>query len=343
MEFRTFIRATTLLFLGGTLAATVALATPILLRFPPDRPGCDTPIHWSLGTVDPRFPVDERTFRKSVIEAEAIWEEGLGKDLFVYDPSSPFIVTTVYDDRQKMTEEAADLEKRYQAYQETSTAIKTRYDALRSRYDRDMASFDVRVAKYEKALAKYNADVKDANESGMITEDEYDALEKRRKDLEKERVALTAESDRLNGVANDINVLAKKLNAGTTAINEHIRTFRDTYGEPQPFVEGLYDPDATSITVFQFKGKDDLRLVLAHELGHALGIEEHAETPTSIMHYLMGEQDIDHPSPTDEDKAAYAIACPDRMLSKRETVARYLTQTPWPGMNASELFRMITE
>lgn len=344
ISLRTFIRATILILLSGMLIASASLAMPILLQLPPDRPGCDVPIHWKLGTVDPRFPVDEHTFRKSVYEAEAIWEKGLEKNLFVYDPASHFVITTSYDDRQKMTEEAAALEERYQRYQETSSALKAQYDDLKAQYDNDYSAFQSRSAIYEKKLAKYNADVQTANASGSITKEEFDALEKRRKNLEKERDILSRTSGDINALASKINALASKLNLSTKTLNENIRTFRDTYGEPQPFTEGLYDPNVPSITIFQFKRQDDLRLALTHELGHALGIEEHVkDNPAAIMYYLMGEQDIDHPALTDDDKTAHATVCPERTLSKRETIARYLVLTPFSDIRFEALLRIVAE
>jgi predicted Zn-dependent protease len=47
---------------------------------------------------------------------------------------------------------------------------------------------------------------------------------------------------------------------------------------------------------------------LAHELGHTLGLG-HVDNPTAVMHYLMGEQNIDDLTLTRDDIDALRTAC----------------------------------
>lgn len=327
-----------LILLGVAIIAVAYSVVPTLFRLPPDRPGCDMPIRYGISEVDDRFPLGRKAFLGAALEAEAVWERGLGKDVFLYDPRSSFRITAIFDDRQKMTIEARELQDTVASYETESAKIADERAELLALYERDKKRFEADAAKYEEALEEYNAEVAKWNEMGGAPPEEYEKLEKTKKKLEEEGRQLTESSKDLQALAKRVNALAKTINTKAGDVNENIAEFRERYGEPRPFVQGLYTPPLSSIEIFQFEGRDDLRLVLAHELGHALGIEEHVDNDRSLMYYLMGGQDMLDPAITEEDIAAYATVCPERGFSRREAIAKYLVQTPLEDMDPLELF-----
>ncbi len=342
-SFIVILRIVLLLFFGVSAISATATLSPHLFVLPPDRLGCDAPIPYRVEASDPRFPLDSEAFRRGVFEAEAVWERGLGKDLFTYDPVGSLVIRTEFDERQKMTYEAKDLETRISIYETEAAKLDREYDATVAKFERESAAFRKSADDFNRRLAEYNDDVREWNTSGQGTIAEYEALEKRREKLEKEEKALVTTSEKIDRLAKDANDLAGKLNESAADINENIGIFKKRYGEPKPFVQGLYDPSVPSVTVFQFEDKDDLRLVLAHEFGHALGIEEHVSSEASLMYYLMGGQDIEHPGLTNEDAVAYAAACPKRVLSERETFIRYLVFTPRERMSAWDIIGIFVQ
>lgn len=328
------------MLLGVVIIAVAYSAAPMLFRLPPDRLGCDTPIRYGIGEVDDRFSLDQKAFLEATMEAEAVWERGLGKDVFLYDPRSPFQITAIFDERQKMTIEARELQDTVASYETESAEIgKERADLL-ARYERDKKRFEADAAEFNADLTEYNAEVSAWNRSGGAPKDTYEELEKTKKELENREQELVEASEALRSLTERINSLAKTINTKAGDVNENIAEFRERYGEPRPFVQGLYTPPLSSIEIFQFEGRDDLRLVLAHELGHALGIEEHVDDDSSLMYYLMGGQDMLAPAITEADVAAYVATCPERRLSRRETIAKYLVQTPLEDMDPLELFAL---
>ncbi|MDZ7681079.1 MAG: matrixin family metalloprotease [Fodinibius sp.] len=62
------------------------------------------------------------------------------------------------------------------------------------------------------------------------------------------------------------------------------------------------------INIFQFANDAQLKTVLAHEAGHAMGLE-HVGNPRSLMHAIMQQQDIYNLSLSDEDLAAIRNRC----------------------------------
>ncbi|MCK9379050.1 MAG: matrixin family metalloprotease, partial [Candidatus Moranbacteria bacterium] len=279
---------------GGASIGVAIFAFPNAFDISPQRPGCEQPIHWSLGEIDSRFPLDAKQFRQAAFEAEKIWENALGKDVFVFDPQSSFQIKTEFDQRQQMTYEAQDLEKNIGTYEKESTLLENDYQTLKSQYEKEMNQFNLLKKEFDQKLDEYNEAVADWNSSDRTSSDEYDELTDKEDALKKLQKKLQSASETVNDTADKLNTLAQKLNIKTANVNKIIETFKEKYGEAKPFVQGLYYPPLQGITIFEFKEKEDLRLVLAHEMGHALGIEEHIkDNPASLMYYLMDQQDIE--------------------------------------------------
>lgn len=341
-RFGKYSRLGFLCALGGVSIGTALFVMPDLFRLPEGRPGCDTPIRWKLGDIDPRFPLGRDAFLVSAIRSEAIWEKQLGKDLLTYNPDAAFIVTTLFDERQKMTSDKRDLDEDIARYDRVAETIKDAYDDQRAAFERDQNALKRRIRAFENDLSEYNVKVSRVNASGGATKDAYDALERDRQSLEDERDAIDRESERLGSLADTVNATAGKLNTETETVKRNLTDFRKKYGEPKPFIQGLYDPAEPSITIYQFENKDDLRLVLAHEFGHALGIEEHVQDDrSSLMYAMMGGQDLDNPTLSPEDIAAYEAACAARPESNRDAVIRYLVSTPSHAFSAETFFLLL--
>lgn len=314
---------------------------PDLFDISPDRPGCDTPIHWGLGEIDSRFPLDSKQFRQTVFEAEKIWENALGKDIFIFDPQSSFQIKTEFDRRQQMSFEAQDLEKNISDYEKESSLLEKNYQTLKSGYEQQMKQFETLKKEFDNKLEQYNEDVATWNAGDQTSTKDYENLQEAEKELKKLQEKLQTKSAQVNKTADELNSLAQKINTKIATVNEAVETFREKYGAPQPFVQGLYYPPLDNITIFEFKGKEDLRLVLAHELGHALGINDHIQdNPSSLMYYLMDQQDIQNPTLTEQDIQAYSAACQPLIFSPIEKLKKYFVNTPWKEMKISEIFKL---
>ena len=68
---------------------------------------------------------------------------------------------------------------------------------------------------------------------------------------------------------------------------QSVDKFNQTF-KPQVLHKGQFD--GKQIFIYEFSSLDDLRLTLAHEFGHALGLK-HTQDPKSLMYPRIKEQD----------------------------------------------------
>jgi chromosome segregation ATPase len=114
----------------------------------------------------------------------------------------------------------------------------------------------------------------------------------------------------LNTVAEQMNQLSRRLNSLADQVNEIVYRYNERFGEERTFHQGFYVNDNTQrkINIFQFNTLEKLRLVLAHEVGHALALR-HVNNPQSVMYYKMEWQNTKTLQLTSQDIKAIRERC----------------------------------
>ncbi|HAI74153.1 MAG TPA: hypothetical protein DCS28_01115 [Candidatus Moranbacteria bacterium] len=267
---------------------------------------CAKPFEYSIGAVDSRFEIDSAKFLAVAQEAEKIWEDQSGKDLFAYNPSAEFKINLIFDERQAQSNEADKLEEDLQKLEASHNKITGQYESLSGNYAQKMARYNSDVATYEKKLKNYDEDVEDWNKSDRTDEDDYEKLQKEKKELNDLRKKLEQERTEINQLAGKTNKLVSQENNVVSEYNANVSTYKNKYGGGREFEKGVYD--GKEINLYQFKEDADLRMTLIHEMGHSLGIG-HLENTQSIMYYLLSEQDLNSPKLSEEDLNALKTVC----------------------------------
>lgn len=247
---------------------------------------CITPITYTLGTFDSRFGISKNYFLETISEEVTLWNNAVGKKLFEYNPQGSrgdLIINLVYDQRQQNTNNNKLLAAEIENAKNSATIIQKEYENLEIIFSERKDNYVQRVDNFNTRQKIYNDTVASWNEKGGAPRTEYDALNIEKEELQKESDALTNEHNTLREILADINTKILKHNEFIAFINERVNINNTTANIK--FTEGNYSPSTNSVTIYQFTDDTKLKRVIAHELGHALGID-HNQNKESIMYSI---------------------------------------------------------
>lgn len=251
---------------------------------------CKKPITFSVDQFSNKFGITESDFKKSIIEAENIWQTPSGLNLFQnVETDGEVKINLIYDYRQMATNKLAKIKNVVVQNSETYDELKKQYTTLNNSYNEMKNVYLVKQSDFLEAQQNYIAHVQTANNNGGATKEEFAVLKEEKANvsrlfniLETSRAEINAKLEDLNSTVSDLNASAKVINAAATQYNGEGEIRGETFTEGEFVSDGL---DIKKINVYEFTTHQKLVRVLAHELGHSLGIG-HATDTDAIMYAL---------------------------------------------------------
>lgn len=292
--------------MGGVGAPTYGNQdTPIELQY-----SCSTPLTWQLGELENGYDINKETIKNVMEDVANLWSEAVGKQVVAYSDSGEIDLNFIYSEEQKITENEQELSLKINKMKLRYYAMKLDYQELSKKYENKLAAYHRMVASYKEEVSRYKKARERLNNRDVLSREENEQLKnlKKKVDFLNRRKELRLKA--LNEVIVKMQEESTVLNNYADSVNEHIFYYKDQFSSIRTFHQAVYirAGNEKKINVYQFEDIDKLRLVLAHEFGHALGLR-HTGNPESIMYFEMDRQNTSNLQLSEEDIAAIRQKC----------------------------------
>lgn len=272
---------------------------------------CNLPRTYQLGDIDKRFDISRQELSEELTSVEDIWENSLNHEILRYDPNNgEIVIHLVYGDQQGLIDAEYRASEQIATKRSQSNEAEKKYKKIRAEFDKKHHELNKVINRYKELVEVYNQKGKQFAEDSKLSQEE----EKELKEREQQIKHVESERDSLLKVVQElqrrVNNQSDRVNQIIDQENRLIEKYNQKFSGKRKFDQGHYirDNNGERINIYQFSSKNELKVVLAHEFGHALGLN-HGDNPESIMYHLMNKQNWEDPTLTQEELMDFKDQC----------------------------------
>lgn len=271
---------------------------------------CTEPLTYRIGEIDPRFDLSEEEVKNSLQEAADAWANVVNRPVAEYSVQGEIVVNLVYDARQQLVNEEILLRKEMSSKEQQIRNYESVYKGLIDNFERRHDVYKQQEKRFNVLLKSFNKWIQEKNERGGLQEDEIPEFKKKKANIEYLKEQIVREKNELNQMDEKLRIKVNELNKLVDEKNGLIDDYNKKYSGKKNFVQGIYEERGSNkkIEVYKFLNAAELRLVLAHELGHALGIR-HVPDPGAVMFDHTRNQSKTMLEFAEQDKEAILNIC----------------------------------
>ena len=251
---------------------------------------CGQPIEYTIGIISPTYQLSEAKLKKILSDIDQAWSSAAGKELFRYNENAGIKVNIIYDEQQRFLDEEKSISSRIQHEKRSYKIAEQKLSQLKERYTQIKKEYDDALAEYKKMMKKPSTQIKND-----VARQAYEVEQKRKE---------------LNDLAQQLNKKVEVMNGISDRIDKMVANYNADFDTTREYNQGDYQKNITdaSINIYSYRDLHELKLVLAHEMGHAIGLK-HVENSESIMYYLIKDQLPDSLTFSAQDRAALQDLC----------------------------------
>jgi hypothetical protein len=254
---------------------------------------CEEPLTYQIGTIDSQFDITRKDVEIAMQTASALWSDALERPVTMMAEGTGITVNFIYDERQELVDGELRFRERIESEQFRMNQLQQQYDRNRDTFDSRSADYLLLADRAKTELNELNSWVSQKNEEGGFTEQDVARFEERKERVESMQQRVIREREVLDRLAAQLNREAEQLNQKIDENNQLVDRYNSEFSGENRFTKASYQnsADGGMITVNMFLSKHELVLILAHELGHAFGLD-HVSNPKSVMYGMMGAQEL---------------------------------------------------
>ena len=271
---------------------------------------CTEPITFYIGEMDERFNISEQDLMNAMEDAAGAWADVVNLPLIEHDPDGRISVNLRYSEDQEISEQERVFRNRIQSAEFETERLERQFQQMQDQFNMENSRYQAMSDRVQQQIDNLNEWVNEINSRGGFTESELSRFEEEKTRIDQQSSELREIENSLAQKASEVNSLVNRLNQKIDDKNRLINRYNQSFAGQRRFTQGTYGcgEQGCELNIFYFSDLNELRLVAAHELGHALGIG-HVSNPESIMYHLMGRQSKTGVRLTHEDRQAIQNIC----------------------------------